>query len=522
MHNRVKPNLIFYLLIVGYLFNGCQSAEELDTPPNIVYILADDLGYGDLSFLNADSRIQTPELDQLAAAGLHFTDAHSGSAVCTPTRYGILTGRYAWRTPLKQGVLWPYDPPLIQPERLTVAEFLKDQGYATACIGKWHLGWDWQLNHGGYARDSIQGFGFDRAGRLRIEQSVDFTKTVDNGPISHGFDYYFGDDVPNFPPYTFIENDRLLAFPDQVKPDTMFGNPGKMSAGWDLEGVMPAITRKAVEYIAEKGPNSKQKPFFLYFTLTAPHTPIAPADEFKGSSQAGAYGDYVQQVDWTVGQIMEALKTAQISENTLVIFTSDNGSPAREGVNMAGAVSSVLQYGHHPSYHFRGTKADIWEGGHRVPFIVHWPDQVAAGNLSDQTICHTDFLATCAAILGQSLPDHTAEDSYDLLPLFLDPGMEQAIREATVHHSGNGTFAIRKGKWKLILDAGSGGWSHPKNDQALKDGLPPVQLYQMDTDFGEQHNVEAEYPEVVQELKELLESYQHSGRSVPENMLSSK
>ncbi|PHN05986.1 sulfatase family protein [Flavilitoribacter nigricans] len=503
----------YSLLLVLLLLTGCTAEEDVSNHPNIVYILADDLGYGDLSFLNADSKIQTPHLDQLAAGGLHFTDAHSGSAVCTPTRYGILTGRYAWRTPLKQGVLWPYDPPLIQGERITVAEMLREQGYATACIGKWHLGWDWPLTGGGYARDSLQGFGFDRAARLRIEASVDFNKPVNNGPLSHGFDYYFGDDVPNFPPYSFIENDRLLAFPDQEKPDSLFGNPGKMSAGWELEAVMPAITERAVSYIDEQ--STGDQPFFLYFTLTAPHTPIAPADAFKGSSQAGAYGDYVQQVDWTVGQIMQALQEAGIREETLVIFTSDNGSPAREGVNWSGAVSSVLKYDHHPSYHFRGTKADIWEGGHRVPFIVHWPAKIAAGKHSDQTICHTDFMATCAAITGQSLPERTAEDSYNLLPLLLDPQRQTPIREATVHHSGNGSFAIRKGKWKLILDAGSGGWSDPKNARALEDGLPAVQLYEMDTDFGEQNNVEGDHPEVVQELRALLESYQSSGRSVP-------
>ena len=514
-------HLLFLLCCVQLLF-GCNREPESGSAPNIIYILADDLGYGDLSFLNAESRIQTPHLDQLAANGLHFTDAHSGSAVCTPTRYGILTGRYAWRTPLKQGVLWPYDPPLIQADRLTVAEFLRDQGYATACIGKWHLGWDWTLTNGGLARDSLQGLGFDRAARLRIEQSVDFSQPVKNGPITHGFDYYFGDDVPNFPPYTFIENDRLLAFPDQVKPDTLFGNPGRMSAEWDLEAVMPAITQKAVDYIAEQSKDNDQPPFFLYFTLTAPHTPIAPSDEFKGTSRAGAYGDYVQQVDWTVGQIMQALREARITDNTLVIFTSDNGSPAREGVKMAGAVSSVLKYDHHPSYHFRGTKADIWEGGHRVPFIVHWPNKVEAGTVSGQTICHTDFMATCAAITGRPLPVNAAEDSYDISPLFSDPQLEMPIREATVHHSGNGTFAIRKGPWKLIDGAGSGGWSRPNDAQALQEGLPAVQLFEMSTDVGEQVNVQAEYPEIVRELRELLERYKQNGRSVPKPIIGMK
>lgn len=495
---------IRFTWIILVLIPACTFQEKVPEKPNIIYILADDLGYGDLSFLNPDSRIQTPQIDQLAGQGLHFTDAHSGSSVCTPTRYGILTGRYSWRTSLQSSVLWPYDPPLIQSERLTVAEFLREQGYATACIGKWHLGWDWQLTGGGYARDSLSGLGFDRNARLRIEQYVDFKQPLENGPTSHGFDYYFGDDVPNFPPYAFIENDRLLAFPDQVKPDSLFGNPGKMSPDWDLEAVMPALTQRVVEYINQKGKEPNESPFFLYFPLTAPHTPIAPSNPFKGTSAAGAYGDYVQQVDWTVGQVLQALEDAQITENTLVVFTSDNGSPAREGVNMAGAVNSVLKYGHQPSYHFRGTKADIWEGGHRVPFIVRWPEKIPAGSTSGQVICLTDFMATCAAITERPLPEMAAEDSYNLLPLFLNPELDTSIREATVHHSIDGTFSIRKGPWKLILGAGSGGWSSPKHRQALEEGLPAVQLYRLDRDIGEQENVMAAHPEIVQSLTDLL------------------
>lgn len=504
---------------ISLLLLSCSPPQE-QQKPNIVYILADDLGYGDLSCLNPESKIATPHLDQLAAQGMTFTDAHSGAAVCTPTRYGILTGRYAWRSRLKSSVLWPWDEALIESERLTVGDFLKQHGYTTACIGKWHLGWNWPTTDGSRMNENLRLGDWDRGGALReaFSKKVDFSQPIEEGPATRGFDYYFGDDVPNFPPYVFIENDKTIGIPDRQKPDEMYGNAGLMIEGWDLEAVMPAITTKAVEYIKNEREifkREKGKPFFLYFALTAPHTPIAPSNEFQETSKAGAYGDYVQQIDWTVGQLIKALEEEGLAQNTLLIFTSDNGSPGRDGTNMGGETQSVTKYGHYPSYHFRGMKADVWEGGHHVPFIASWPGKIEPGSQSDETICLTDLMATCAAIIGESLPQNTAEDSYNLLPILKGEKYEKPLREATVHHSGAGKFAIRQGQWKLILGGGSGGWTVPRNDkEAQERGLPLIQLYDLSADIGEQHNVQDQYPEVVEHLKGLLEKYKEDGRSL--------
>ncbi len=511
--------LIVLIFTAGLaIFSACNQSEEQH--PNIVYILADDLGYGDLSGLNPDSRISTPNLDMLAAQGITFTDAHSGSAVCTPTRYGILTGRYCWRSSLKSSVLWPWDGPLIETDRLTVGDFLKQHGYTTACIGKWHLGWEWPTNDGSLLADQLLRGKWDPEARNSIAEKVDFSAEIRNGPLTRGFDYYFGDDVPNFPPYCFIENNRTLGIPSLNKPDNMFGAQGPMVEGWSLEDVMPALTRKAVEYIkaGEGGLYNRDadKPFFLYFPLTAPHTPIAPVNEFQGKSDAGAYGDFVQEVDWTVGQILKALEDMGLTENTLLIFTSDNGSPGRNGTNMGGPVNSVRKYGHNPSYIFRGIKADIFEGGHHVPFIARWPGKIKPRSQSDEVICHTDLMATLAAILDEPLPENSAEDSYNILPALLGEEADKPIREATVHHSIDGSFSIRQGKWKLELCAGSGGWSKPGNQMAEKMGLPENQLYDLSVDIREEYNLVDQYPEIVEELSALLQKYKDDGRSAPE------
>jgi arylsulfatase A len=510
--------IIVSLLLCLWVITGCTSDEE--KYPNIVYILSDDMGYGDVSGLNPESKISTPNLDLLAQEGITFTDAHSGSAVCTPTRYGILTGRYCWRTPLKSSVLWPWDGPLIEADRLTVGGFLKQHGYTTACIGKWHLGWDWSTLDGSEMNEDIPFGKWDREVRGRIANSIDFSGEIKNGPVTRGFDYYFGDDVPNFPPYCFIENNRTIGLPSMEKPDSMYGNPGIMVEGWDLSAVMPALTRKVVEYIkagAGEGLFKKErdKPFFLYFPLTAPHTPIAPADDFQGKSEAGAYGDFVQEVDWTVGQVMKALEEAGLAENTLLIFTSDNGSPGRDGTNMGGPTSSVRAYGHNPSHIFRGIKADIWEGGHHVPFFARWPGNIVPGSESNEIICHTDLMATCAAILDKSLLDNAGEDSYNILPAMLGEQYDKPIREATVHHSIDGSFAIRQGKWKLELCGGSGGWSKPSNALAKETGIPDIQLYDLSTDPEEENNLHEQYPEIVEELTSLLHKYKDEGRSAP-------
>lgn len=506
----IKSKPVFNLLILFgvILFSACNTKNK---NPNIIIILADDLGYGDPQVYNSESKIPTPNIDKLAREGMRFTDAHTPSSVCTPTRYGLLTGRYAWRTELKKSVLWMWDKPLIATERLTIPKMLKKKNYATACIGKWHLGWRWPSNEGeGFMNDTIPIGDYGLKGRNELWKKIDFSKPLGGGPLEAGFDYYFGDDVPNFAPYTFLENNMLLKIPDQVKPKEMYGEPGPMSDGWDLERVMPEITHRAVKYIEEQ--SQHEQPFFLYFALTAPHTPIAPTAKFQGKSEAGLYGDFVHEVDWSVGQIIEALKKSGQFENTLLVFTSDNGSPQKDDANMGGSIGSVKKYGHDPSKPWRGLKADIWEGGHRVPFIVSWPAKVKANTVSDQVICLTDIISTVASILEISNEGGTMEDSFDISSVLFGNESDNPIREAIVHHSIDGTFAIRQGDWKLILGKDSGGFS-----KGIKTNGIPVdtdgQLYRLLEDSSEQNNLYNEYPEKVKELTELLNQYKSQGTS---------
>ncbi len=478
----------WHLILLLLLSVSCNKKENETKLPNIVLILADDLGYGDPSCYNSESKITTPNIDQLATEGLRFTDAHSASAVCTPTRYSILTGRYCWRTHLKKSVLWPWDKPLIEKTRLTLPEMLKQKGYQTAAIGKWHLGWEWA------ATDTI-------SVKKVNGENVDYSKEIEGGPLSHGFDYYFGDDVPNFPPYTFIENQKVVEIPTMNKPDSLFGWEGKMVTDWKLEGVMPTITKKSIEYINLA--TQKDEPFFLYFSLTAPHTPIAPLTQFEGKSKAGKYGDFVYEVDWSVGQIMNALKQNGVDENTLVIFTSDNGSPARNGENWSGSTASVTRdYGHHPSAHLRGMKSDIWEGGHRVPFIAKWIGNIPKGNETSALITSMDLMPTIADIIGFEIPNDAAEDSYSIIKTL--NGKDNIGRDILVNHSGNGVFALRKGKWKLIMSDRSGGFSDGinKNGYGIK---TPGQLYNLKNDPGEKNNLYNQLPDKVKELKTELE-----------------
>jgi arylsulfatase A len=475
--------------------------------PNIVVILADDLGYGDLGCYNCDSKIPTPNLDQLATQGMRFTDAHAPSSVCSPSRYALLTGRYPWRSPLKHGVVPAWGKPIIPPERLTVASLLKQNGYTTAAIGKWHLGWNWPTKDG-LPPSSV-------SNRL---SNVDFTKPITGGPTELGFDYYFGVDLPNFPPYCFIENNHTLGIPSV--PDAgrseLFNRPGPMLPGWKLVDILPELTRHAVKWIETNAASGK--PFFLYLPLTSPHYPVVPAAEFKGKSKAGDYGDYVVQTDWTVGQVLAALQLAGVAENTLVIFTSDNGPEVTGEVN-PGVYDRARQYGHFSMGELRGAKRDTWEGGHRLPFIVRWPGHIKADAVSAETICHVDFMATVAALLGTSLPPNAGEDSDNLLPVFLQQQRKAPVREAMVYTSGSGKFAIRKGDWVLI-DAPSGDDNGVRGEpQWLKDERSyvadsnPGQLFNVHDDLSERRNHFAEQPAVVRELKALLEKCQRDGRS---------
>ena len=469
--------------------------------PNIIFILADDMGYGDLEIQNANSKIPTPNLNQLATEGIRFTDAHSPSSVCTPTRYSILTGRYAWRSRLKSAVLGPYGSPLIEDGRLTVQQMLKNNGYKTGCVGKWHLGMEWTKNDGNPVTPGSNS---------NSDASIDLAAPIGKGPLSSGFEYYFGTAVPNYPPYAFIENQAVIGPQNWIpKPSTIYGNPGRAQVGWTQEPIMPALKDKAIEFITNSVQNSPDNPFFLFMPLTGPHTPIAPNAEFLGKSQAHLYGDFMFEIDWSIGEVLKAVDTLGVRDNTLVIFTSDNGSPARDGTNYGGGLRTVHNYGHIPAGILRGIKADAWEGGHRVPFIARWPGQIQPNTTSDETICHVDFFATVAKIIGTNFSKNTAEDSYNILPA-LKGENTSSIREATVHHSINGTFCIRKGKWKYIDGVGSGGWS------GNGDGLAG-QLYNMETDLAETTNLYSspEYQSLITELKNLLNKYKTDGRSAP-------
>ena len=489
---------LFIVFITFFLVsNYCGAKEKSDySRPNIVFILADDLGYGDVSCLNKNGKIYTPNIDRIAEAGVTFTDAHSSSAVCTPTRYGILTGRYNWRSRLKQGVIGIYGNPLMDPNRTNMASMLKKQGYQTACIGKWHLGRNWPTADN---KPPVNKPG---------ENNIDFTQPITGGPEDVGFDYYFGTDVPNFPPYCFIENRHTLGIPSVFYSKHPYGDcrPGIGISNWKMEDILPALQQKAVDYIFEA--SEKEQPFFLYFPLTAPHTPIAPSEKFKGKSGLNAYADFVLEVDDVVGHILNALKKAGVNENTLVVFTSDNGcSPQAD-------FAFLTEHGHDPSYIFRGNKADLYEGGHRIPCLVQWTAQIKNSHAVNQTVCLNDFMATIAEITNYSLADNEAEDSYSLLPVLINSKCKKIIREATVHHSINGSFTIRKGDWKLLIAAGSGGWSYPRPGKDTV-GLPPIQLYNVKIDPEEKKNVYGDYSEIVIDLKSVLKRYIEEGRSTP-------
>ena len=477
--------------------DALADADGKDTKdgPNIVYILADDLGFGDIRCQNPDSRIPTPHIDRLAREGRRFTDAHSGSAVCTPSRYGLLTGRYSWRTQLKKGVLWPPAKPLISQDRMTVASLLQREGYRTACVGKWHLGLGWTMDG----------------------KSIDFDGRISPNPTDLGFDTYFG--IPgslDMSPYCYVRDDHVVQEPTVKVSADKFGRSGMAVEGLEPADVLPRLTREVTDIIRSHGRRKTDAPLFVYFPLTAPHKPVAPSERFRGSTEMGAYGDFVHEVDWTVGRVLKTLENAGMSDDTLVIFSADNGASPN-------AARSAIKRGHEPNRPLRGMKSDIWDGGHRVPFVARWPGRVPSGTVCSETVCLNDLLATVAAIKGLELPDDAGEDSFNMLPELLgreptDDSRDTVIQfeEATVHHSVFGYFAIRKGKWKLCLCAGSGGWaSEPSTKKARKMGMPPIQLYNMEKDIAEQNNVYKQHPEVVEELKNLLTDYIRKGRSTP-------
>ncbi|MFP4090938.1 MAG: sulfatase family protein [Cyclobacteriaceae bacterium] len=480
-------------MFVALLTISCKTSpadEAAAEAPNIIFIMADDMGYGDVGVYNPDSKIPTPHMDQLAREGMMLTNAHTPSSICSPTRYGVLTGRYAWRTWLKEGGLGPFDKLMVDTSRYTVADLLKDQGYATAVIGKWHMG-------------------------LGYEDSIDYYNApLKPGPLELGFDYFFGINASlNMSPLTFIENHQTVGVPNVPAPPEVFTNDGNkmMVAGWRHEDVGPTLTAKAIDFIEQQATKEKPQPFYLHLVTSAPHRPLYPPDFIKGRSKAGKRGDMVAEVDWTVGEVMRTLQKHGIEDNTLIVLTSDNGSLGGEKSMDEDSVSGEpIDFGHRGNYIWKGRKTQIWEGGFRVPFIVRWPGRIKAGSSSNEMICLTDWMATVAAIFNSRLPENAAEDSYNILPVLLGEAYRSPLREALVSHSAYGVYAITKDGWKLILGQGSGGWG----DSRAFD-YPPGQLYHMAVDSLETNNVFDQHPERVKALTDLLEHYTNSGRSTP-------
>lgn len=490
--NNQYLSLTAILLVVAFHFQSAATAE--DTLPNVVVILADDMGLDSVSAFNDKLGLKTPNIDRLAAEGMSFTDAHSTSAVCTPTRYSVLTGRYNWRSRLKRGIVGQWERPLIEDERITLPEMFQSRGYRTACIGKWHLGWNWPDKSGGTTSKLAK---------------IDFTKPVTGGPIDHGFDSYFGDDVPNWPPYAWREDDQILGnITTTMKGGTMVGvGAGPAVEDWNFRAVLNEYSRRWHDYVVEQA--ESPEPFFLYAPMPSPHTPIAPHKDFQGQSGISEYADFILQTDHAVGQILKALDETNQTKHTLVFFTCDNGTSPKADF------PGLLKKGVHLNEHWRGWKADAYEGGHRVPFIVRYPASIFGNTISTETITLADIMATCADVIQFSVPDNCAEDSKSLLPILFNQPYQAPMHDVIVNHSISGHFAIRKGPWKLLLCAGSGGWSPPREADAKKRNLPDAQLFNLTDDPKETNNLASSHPELVRELKTRLKNLVEAGRSTP-------
>jgi arylsulfatase A len=498
-----KNKLITLVSLILAPISLLQGAEK--SKPNIIVIYTDDQGYGDMSALNPKSKIQTPNLDRLANEGIVFTDGHCTDTVCTPSRYSLLTGRYSWRTSLKSGVLHADGECLIAKNRMTVASLLKANGYQTAMFGKWHLQMEFPGTIG----------------------HRDWSQPITDGPTEHGFDYYFG--IPasmNYGVLTFIENTHVTEAPSlwthkkMIKEHDTFrfmppydSEPQSKS---DIE-IAPSFrddicirvcTEKAVNYIASRAESAKAgKPLFIYFALSSPHLPHCPAPDFVGKSQVDAYGDFMMETDYRIGQILAALDKYGLTSNTLVFYSSDNGAET-------GYAKRLQEYGHASNGEFKGGKRDIYEGGHHVPFVMRWPGVIKPGRTCDETVCQIDLLATCADIVDAKLPPNAGEDSYSLLSAMQGEAYARPLRGPLLHHSGDGYFAIRDGQWKLNLFRGSGGSLNPKFIEP-KPGEPIFELYDMKNDWRETTNVCDQHPEVVKRLKEMATKIVREGRSTP-------
>jgi len=492
------------LALSSLIMAATQPREAAASGPNIVVILADDQGYGDVSANNPDSKIATPHIDRLATEGMRFTDAHTASGVCTPTRYALLTGRYPWRTRLQSSVLLGFSKPLIAANRLTLPGMLARQGYATACIGKWHLGMNWPLVGGSTADD-----GGDFSRPFRDIDRVDYASPIQDGPVDRGFGHFYGISASlDMFPYVWI-NDRL---PTEIASETKSfpepARPGPAGKNFEAIDVQQRIIDHAITWIGARAAAARSgTPFFAYVPLAAPHTPIVPAKAWQGTSGINRYADFVKQVDADVGRVLDAIEANGLAENTIVVFTSDNGCAPMANI------PELIAAGHRPSFIYRGHKADLYEGGHRVPLLVRWPARIKAGTVCDHLVGQIDLLATFAELLGAPLPADAGEDSVSFLPALVGTATVP-IRTSLIAHSANGSFAIRDGQWKLCLCPGSGGWSPPRPEDDTS-GLPDVQLYDLAADPGETTNLAGAQPARVAAMTAMLERDIDRGRTTP-------
>lgn len=503
-----RPGDVLTHLMIRHLILLLSLASPLfAAKPNFVIILADDLGYGDMQCNNlGKSKIPTPNMDRLAAGGMRFTDGHSSSGCCSPSRYTLLTGRYHWRTTLQSGIVGVWQKPLISAERLTIGKLAQQHGYHTACIGKWHLGSEWPITNEQKAH--FTGFGGKAGGGGEVTTTVSnahretwktvFSQRIPGGPTERGFNEYFGTDVPNWPPYCFIDGDRTVGIPSELLPAAKLVKnqaslQGPALPGWQLEGILPALRDRAVTFI-QKQAEAKQ-PFLLYLPLTSPHTPLAVNADWKGKSGLKSdYADLVMETDAAIGRVLEVLKSSGVENDTFVLFTSDNGCASYIGV------PAMEAQGHFPSGPLRDYKTSVYEGGHRVPFVIRWPGVVKPGSVCKQLVLQADTMATMAEILGTKLPDNAGEDSFSLLPLL--KGEDKPVRTHAINTACAGTPSLREGAWKLVL----------AEDKDMK---LPVQLYNLDEDLGETMNVAGLQPERVKTMQAMMEKLIRAGRTTP-------
>ena len=498
-------------------WQNAAMADHHEAKPNIVFILADDLGYGDVGCYNPEAKAPTPNIDRLAREGMRFTDAHSPSTVCTPTRYSLLTGRMAFRNGMKGVFTGAGGPCLIKEDRLTIAGMLRDQGYTTAMFGKWHIGLTF------YDKD---GKPITKNG-LEAVKRIDYSQPITGGPIDRGFDQFFGTACCPTTDwlYAYIDGDKIPMPPTRIvdrkplpkHPYSRDNRPGMIAPGFDLEEVDMVFLQKSLEFLESHKQKSPDKPFFLFHSAQAVHLPSFAGRAFKGKTEAGPHGDFIFELDYVVGRLMSKLDQLGYGENTLVIFSSDNGPEVPTVIDMRKT------HKHDGARPWRGVKRDQWEGGHRVPFIARWPKKIKDGSTSAQTICLTDVMATCAALTGATIPPNAAEDSYNILPVLLGQAGDKPVREYTLHQTISLALAIRHGNWKYLDHKGSGGNNYGREGEwgmkqfALPERAPdaPGQLYDLSKDPGETTNLYNEYPEIVKALKGKLEEYKTSGRSAP-------